>query len=62
MLILKQVRKEHGLSLAKLSELSGVPQRTIEDAEARKSCKIETAAKLAKAMNTTIDSLWQYEE
>ena len=42
MLKLKQLRKDAGLSIRALSERSGVPQRTIEDIEARGDCRIST--------------------
>lgn len=54
---LKQIRNEHQLSIRALSELSGVPQRTIEDIERKGECKISTAIKLADALNVTLDEL-----
>lgn len=59
MLLLKQIRNDQGLSLSKLSALSGVPQRTIEDAEHRQDCRMSTAYKLAKALNVSLDALWR---
>lgn len=59
MLRLKEARMAAGISQAKLAELSGTPKRTIEDAEAHSTdCKLSNAAKWAKALNITIDSLW----
>lgn len=58
MLNLKALRLTHGFTQASLSEAAGVPKRTIEDAEARKDCRISTAYRLAKAMSVSLDDLW----
>ena len=54
---LKQIRLQQGLTIPKLVELSGVPQRTIENVERKHECKVSTAIKLAKALNVTLDEL-----
>lgn len=54
---LKLIRNEKGLSIRALSEQSGVPKRTIEDIERFNRCKVETAIKLADALNVTLDEL-----
>jgi transcriptional regulator with XRE-family HTH domain len=54
---LKQIRKEKGLSAAKLSELSGVPLRTLEDIERRGDCLVSNALKLADALGVSLDTL-----
>lgn len=54
---LKQIRTKRELSIKQLSEKSGVPIRTIEDIERRGSCKTDTAAKLANALNISLDDL-----
>lgn len=54
---LKQLRRERGLTVPKLSELSGVPKRTIEDIESRDDCRVSTAIKLADALGVTLDEL-----
>lgn len=54
---LKEIRKSQSLTLKSLSELSGVPQRTIEDIERKDECKVSTAIKLADALNVTLDKL-----
>lgn len=59
MLMLKTIRKQQGLSVAKLSELSGVHRRTIEDAESHGNCRLDTAYKLAKAMGVPLGDLWE---
>lgn len=54
---LKQLRNEKGLSQKKLSELSGVPSRTIEDLEKRGDGRVSTMIKLADALQITLDEL-----
>ncbi len=54
---LRQIRLEQGLSVPKLSALSGVPVRTIQDIEKNNICKVPTAIKLADALNVTLDDL-----
>ncbi|MCM1155542.1 MAG: helix-turn-helix domain-containing protein [Roseburia sp.] len=54
---LKETRIEKGLSVPKLSELSGVPRRTIQDIEKRGDCMVSTLMKLAKALNVSLDEL-----
>lgn len=55
---LKEIRIEKDLSVPKLAELSGVSRRTIQDIEKRGDCMVSTLAKLAKALNVTLDELW----
>lgn len=54
---LKEIRKSKSLTLKALSELSQVPQRTIEDIERKDECKVSTAIKLADALEVTLDEL-----
>ena len=54
---LKQIRNEKKLTLKSLSEISSVPQRTIEDIERLGECKVSTAIKLADALEVTLDEL-----
>ena len=54
---LKQIRNDKGISIRALSELSSVPQRTIEDIERFNRCKVDTAIKLADALDVTLDEL-----
>ena len=54
---LKQIRKERGLSVRALSEISGVPVRTIEDLERRDDGRVSTMIKIADALNVTLDTL-----
>ncbi len=59
MLKLKELRKEAGLSINALSNLSGVSRRTIEDIEARGDCRISTAYILCKALNCKLDDFYK---
>lgn len=54
---LRAIRLEQGLSVPKLSALSDIPVRTIENIERNDECKVSTAIKLAKALNVTLDAL-----
>lgn len=54
---LKEIRNRKSLSLRALSELSGVSQRTIEDIERFDRCKVDTAIKLADALEVSLDEL-----
>lgn len=54
---LKEIRTERALSLRALSELSGVPQRTLEDLERRGDGRVSTLIKLADALGVTLDEL-----
>ncbi len=58
MLNLKSIRLQQSLSQPALAELSGVPKRTIQDAEARGDCRLSTASRLAKALGVSLDDLW----
>ena len=54
---LKKIRNKKSLSVHALSQLSNVPQRTIEDIERFDRCKVDTAIKLADALGVTLDEL-----
>ena len=54
---LKQLRNQQNLSIRALSELAAVPILTIEDIERFNRCKVDTAIKLADALNVTLDEL-----
>lgn len=54
---LKQIRIAKKLTVPKLSELSGVPVRTIENIEKRGQGTIANAIKLADALHVTLDEL-----
>lgn len=55
---LKEIRRQKSLSLAKLSEMSGVPLRTLEDIERRKDCRLSTARKICNALEVSLDELY----
>lgn len=54
---LKEIRTNKGLSVPQLVELSGVPRRTIQDIEKNNNCKVDTAIRLADALEVTLDEL-----
>lgn len=58
MLKVKELRLSKGLSVPKLSELTGLHRRTIEDLEKRGDCMISNAYKIAKALNVTLNDLY----
>ena len=61
MLMLKELRKQFGLSIAALSAKSGVSRRTIEDIEARGDCRISTAYSICKALGVSLDDFYKGE-
>ena len=58
MLKIKEIRLEKGLSVPKLEELSGISRRTIQDLEKRGDCMLSTAARLAAAMDMSLNDIW----
>ena len=54
---LKEIRKEKKLSVPELSNLSGVPVRTIEDLEKRGDGRVSTLLKLSDALAVSLDEL-----
>lgn len=54
---LKEIRNSKSLSQRALSDLSGVPKRTIEDLERRDDGRVSTMIKLADALEVTLDEL-----
>lgn len=59
MIKLKELRKAAGLSVNALSNLCGVPRRTIEDIEARGDCRISTAYAICKALGCSMDDFYK---
>lgn len=59
---LREIRTDKCISVPKLSELSGVPRRTIQDIEKRNDCLVSTAQKLATALNVSLSDLCKEEE
>lgn len=54
---LKEFRNKKSLTVKQLSELSGVPVRTIKKPERRDDGKVSTMIKLADALHVTLDEL-----
>lgn len=59
MLYLKEIRLSKGLSVPKLSELSGIHRRTIQDIERRGDCMLSTAYKLAVCLGVTLNDIYK---
>lgn len=57
MLYIKQYRVKAGISVPKMSALSGVPIRTIEELEKRGDCLVSNALKIAQVLGVTLDDL-----
>lgn len=57
MLYIKQHRIKAGISVPKMSELTGIPRRTIQDLEKRGDCLVSNALKIANVLGVTIDEL-----
>lgn len=62
MLRLKELRKAAGLSIARLSEKSGISKRTLEDIEARGDCRVSTAYAICQALGISLDQFYDGEE
>jgi len=54
---LKEIRLEKGLSVPKLSELTGLHRRTIENIERNNDCLVSNAIVLSKALQINLDEL-----
>lgn len=57
MLYIKDYRKKAGISVPKMSELTGIPKRTIEDLEKRGDCLVSNAVKIAEVLGVKLDEL-----
>lgn len=56
---IKKIRKKYGLSQGELAELIGVTQATISLYETgKRNINIETAQKIAIALEVSLDELW----
>lgn len=62
MLKLKKIRLEKGISVPKMSEMTGIHRRTIEDLEKRGDCMLSTAYKLSKALGVTLNDIYTENE
>ena len=57
MLYIKQHRKKLGISVPKMSKLTGISIRTIEDLEKRGDCLVSNALKIANVLGLKLDDL-----
>lgn len=56
-LYIKEYRKKSGISVPKMSELTGIPIRTIEGLEKRGDCLVSNAQKIAEVLGLKLDDL-----
>lgn len=56
---IKELRKKNKLTQLQLSSLTQLPVKTIQRAEAGADIRISTAIKLAKALNTDLNKLFE---
>lgn len=54
---IQKLRKEKGLTVQQLADLSNMSKRTLEDIIHRDDCMMSNAIKLADALNVTLDEL-----
>lgn len=54
---IQTIRKEKGLTVQQLADLSGLPKRTVEEIIRRDKCTVDNAIKLADALGVTLDEL-----
>ena len=54
---IKDYRKKSGISVPKMSELTGIPIRTIEGLEKRGDCLVSNALKIANVLGLKLDDL-----
>lgn len=57
MVYLKEYRNEKNMTIPKLSELTGLSKRTIEDIQKRGDCLVSNALKIAEALGITLNEL-----
>lgn len=58
MLYIKQHRLKAGISVPKMSELTGLSRRTIEDLEKRGDCLVSNAKMIADILGLKIDDFF----
>lgn len=56
-LYIKEYRKQAKISVPKMSELTGIPIRTIEGLEKRGDCLVSNALKIAEVLGLKLDDL-----
>lgn len=59
---LKEIRTNKKISVPKLSEMTGIHYRTIQDIEKRGDCLVSNAIKFAEALGVTLDELCKNHE
>lgn len=57
MLYIKQYRLKADISVPEMSELTGIPRRTIQELEKRGDCLVSNALKIADVLGLTLDQL-----
>lgn len=55
MLYIKEYRQKAGISVPKMSELTGLSRRTIQDLEKRGDCLVSNALKIAEVLGLKLD-------
>lgn len=58
MLYIKQYRQKTGISVPRMSELTGLSRRTIEDLEKRGDCLVSNAKKIADVLGLKVDDFF----
>lgn len=56
-LYIKEYRVKAGISVPKMSELTGISRRTIQDLEKRGDCLVSNALKIAQVLGLKLDDL-----
>ena len=54
---LKEIRTTKGITVPQISNLSGIPIRTIENIQRNGDCLVSNAIKLADALGVSLDEL-----
>ena len=54
---IQKSRKEKGLTVQQLADMSGLSKRTLEEIIRRDKCTVDNAIKLADALDVTLDEL-----
>lgn len=54
---LSSIRKEKGISISQLAQLTNLSRRTLEDIERRKDCPVSTAISIATALQVSLTDL-----
>ena len=60
---LKAIRESSGLTQAQIAQKAGIATMTYvryENPKYRRTPPVETAIKIAKALNTSVENLWDY--